>query len=396
MGRVLFAVPPLTGHVNPAVGIAGELAARGQEVALVGHASVVGPLVPPSVQLIALPGEISADQRAELEARSRPLRGPASLKFLWDEFLLPLGASMARDVGAVVERWRPDVIVADQQAVGAAMVARRRGIRWATLATTSAELDDPYAVLAGVGNWVSERLRDFQVANGVPAEEAARGDLRFSEDLTVVCSVPSLLRTASHPSHHVFVGCAAGLRRSAPEFPWEWLDRDRRTVLVSLGTVTREAGGRFLRAAAEALAGMSDRVQAVIVAPPGPLDDLAGQVPDDLLVRPFVPQVDLMAELDAIVCHAGNNTVCEALSRGVPLVVAPVRDDQPIIGEQVVRAGAGVRVRFGRSTPATLATAIGTVLDEPSHRDAARRLRDEFSAAGGVVAAADHIEKLLP
>ncbi|MEX5635343.1 nucleotide disphospho-sugar-binding domain-containing protein [Parafrankia sp. FMc2] len=396
MGRILFAVPPLTGHVNPAVGIAGELAARGHDVALAGHASAVGPLVPPGVPLIALPDEITAEQRADLEARSRPLRGPASLKFLWEEFILPLGTSMARDVGEVLERWRPDLVVADQQAIGAALAARRAGIRWATLATTSAEFDDPYAVLAGIGHWVSDRLREFQLAHGVPDDGAERLDLRFSEDLTVVCSVPSLLRSSFHPSHQVFVGCAAGVRRPAPAFPWEWLDSGRRTVLVSLGTVTRDAGGRFVRAAAEALAGMAGQVQAVVVAPPGPLDDLAEQAPDDLLVRSFVPQVDLMDQLDAVVCHAGNNTVCEALSRGVPLVVAPVRDDQPVIGEQVVRAGAGLRVRFGRSTPSTLATAIGTVLGEPSYAAAAGRLRAEFTAAGGVVTAAHHIEKLLP
>ncbi|ONH56947.1 glycosyl transferase [Frankia sp. CcI49] len=396
MGRILFVVPPLTGHVNPAVGIAGELAARGQQVALVGHSGVVGPLVPPEVSLIALPGEITAEQRGELEARSRSLRGPASLKFLWEEFILPLGDSMARDVTTIIDQWRPDVVVVDQQAVGAALAVRRSEARWVTLATTSAESDDPYAVLAGIGNWVAQQLHQFQVANGVPEPEATRTDLRFSEELTLICSVPSLLRPGGHPSHHVFVGCAAGVRRESPDFPWTWLDSDRRTVLVSLGTVTREAGGRFLRAAAEALLGMSDRVQGVIVAPAGSLDDLAEKAPDDLLVRSFVPQVELMPSLDAVVCHAGNNTVCEALSHGVPLVVAPVRDDQPIIAEQVVRAGAGLRVRFGRSTPATLATAVGAVLDEPSYRAAATRLRDEFTAAGGVVTAAHQIEKLLP
>jgi MGT family glycosyltransferase len=152
--------------------------------------------------------------------------------------------------------------------------------------------------------------------------------------------------------------------------------------------VTREAGGRFLAAATEAVGSM-DGVAAVVV---GPADASAG--PGTVLVRSYVPQLALMPRLAAVVCHGGNNTVCEALSHGVPLVVAPVRDDQPVIAEQVVRSGAGLRVRFGRAGPDAVRTAVHTVLRDPSFRAAARRCQPLFAAAGGAAAAADRVEKL--
>ncbi|HEX8935250.1 MAG TPA: nucleotide disphospho-sugar-binding domain-containing protein, partial [Pseudonocardiaceae bacterium] len=99
--------------------------------------------------------------------------------------------------------------------------------------------------------------------------------------------------------------------------------------------------------------------------------------------------------LDAVVSHAGHNTVCEALAYGVPLVLAPIRDDQPVIARQVTDAGAGVRVRFGRVGTTELQEAITTVLDDPSYRGAARRVQASFAAAGGAATAADHLEKLL-
>jgi UDP:flavonoid glycosyltransferase YjiC (YdhE family) len=102
-----------------------------------------------------------------------------------------------------------------------------------------------------------------------------------------------------------------------------------------------------------------------------------------------------MDRLSAVVCHAGNNTVCEALARGVPLVVAPVRDDQPVIAEQVLKAGAGIRLRFGRVNAAGVGAAVGSVLDDPEYRAAAARLRAAFAAAGGVAAAAARIEQVL-
>lgn len=400
MGRILFVVPPLAGHVYPAVAIAGELVERGHEVAITGHASVVRPLVPASLRLIELPEAITSGERTEIEEKSRRQRGPSSIKFLWEDFLVPLGAVMATDLEPVVDDFRPDVLVVDQQAIGAALLARRRRLRWVTLATTSAEFDNPYGVMAAVGQWVDDRLREFQLAAGVPAEEAAGGDLRFSDQLTLVCSVPALLRTPEAaetlPPGTVFIGSGAGLRQPQPDFPWSWLDPARAKVLVSLGTVTREAGGRFLRVATEALAGMSDRVQTVIVAPPGIVDDLAAAAPAGVLVRDKVPQLELMSHLSAVVCHGGNNTVCEALSQGVPLVIAPVRDDQPLIAEQVTRAGAGVRVRFGLVNAAGVAAAVGSVLGDSAYQTAAQRLQGDFAAAGGVAAGAAYLEKLLP
>ena len=96
-----------------------------------------------------------------------------------------------------------------------------------------------------------------------------------------------------------------------------------------------------------------------------------------------------------VVSHAGHNTVCETLAHGVPLVVAPIRDDQPVIASQVTTSGAGIRVRFGRVGAAELCTAITTVLDDPSYQAAARRVQTSFTTAGGAAAAADRLEKLL-
>jgi MGT family glycosyltransferase len=161
---------------------------------------------------------------------------------------------------------------------------------------------------------------------------------------------------------------------------------------VTLGTANADAGGRFLAECLRALRERTDRVQAVIADPGGMLAVPAGD--KDVLVLPSVPQLALLERMDAVVCHAGHNTVCEALWHGVPLVVAPIRDDQPVVAGQVVDAGAGVRVRFGRVRADQLGAALDTVLTDPAHRAAAARIRTAFRAAGGARAAAAHLERL--
>ena len=98
--------------------------------------------------------------------------------------------------------------------------------------------------------------------------------------------------------------------------------------------------------------------------------------------------------LTAVVCHGGHNTVCESLAHGVPLVVAPIKHDQPIVAEQVARAGAGIRVSFHRARPESLREALLSVIDDPSYRAAAERVRASFAAAGGATAAASRLAAL--
>lgn len=381
MSRFLFVVPPLVGHFNPAAGVAAELAARGHDVAWAGHLDLVRQLagVDATVFACAVP--------AREVQRTAVLKGPAALQFLWECFLIPLADAMAAGVRAAIEEFGPDVVVADQQALAGGLIADELGLTWVTSATTSAELTNPLASMPKVEEWLNGLLDGLRARIGGGA-----ADPRFSPHGVLAFTTRELFGGEELlPANVWLIGPSLSTRPSTSDFPWEWIDPATPTVLISLGTANLDAGARFLATAVEAVAGLP--LQAIVVDPAGSLgDDVAGNI----LVRGHVPQLELLSRLDAVVCHAGHNTVCESLWHGVPLVVAPIRDDQPIVAGQVVDAGAGVRVRFGRVTPKLLAGAIEAVLDgQQGFRAAARRIGQSFQDAGGSRAAADRLEKLL-
>jgi zeaxanthin glucosyltransferase len=351
VSRFLFVVPPLVGHINPAVGVAARLQARGHEVGWVGPTAAVASLVGEGARFSP-----SDRPLAELVVAGRPpqLRGFASLKFLWEEFLIPLADGMAPLVDAAVAEFRPDAMLVDQQALAGALIAERRGIPFATSATTSAELLAPLAELPKVAAWLDDLLAGLRNRHGSPA---ASHDLRFSPHGVLAFSTEELVGPTK--ADIVYVGPSI--------------------ILVSLGTANAEAGAKFLRTAVEALAELPD-YQGIVVDPTGEVTDVRR-----------VPQLALLPKCAAVVCHAGHNTVCEALSHGVPLVVAPIRDDQPIVAQQVVDAGAGVRVRFGRVTAEQLREAITEAL---GHAEGARRIQSSFASAGGAEAAANWLSEL--
>jgi MGT family glycosyltransferase len=380
VARFLFVVPPLVGHVNPATGVAAELTARGHEVAWAGHDELLRQLAGADARVYpcALPPET---------ARPPGLKGPAALQFLWQDFLIPLADAMAPGVHAAIDAFEPDVVVADQQALAGGLIAEARGLPWVTSATTSAELLDPLASMPKVASWVGELLAALRsrIADG-----RGQADPRFSPHGVLAFTTRELLGAATVAEPVWLVGPSITARPSTSDFPWEWLDAPGPTVLVSLGTANTDAGAAFLTSVAAAFAGLAGRARAVIADPGGVL----GEVAPNVLVRPEVPQLPLLARVDAVLCHAGHNTVCETLWHGLPLVVAPIRDDQPIVAGQVVDAGAGLRLRFGRADPPRITAAVDAVLTDPAYRLAARRIAASFHAAGGSPAAAGHLEQL--
>lgn len=193
MGRFLFVVPPLVGHVNPAVGTAAVLAARGHDIAWAGHPELVRGLA--GTDAVVFPCALPE------EGLSRPadLKGPAAFQFLWESFLVPLADAMAPGVRAAIETYDPDVVVCDQQAVAGALVAESLGRIWVTSATTSAELVDPLAGMPKVAAWLDGLLAELRdrIADGSGSADPVSHPTASSPTPPVRCSARSNSPTGS-------------------------------------------------------------------------------------------------------------------------------------------------------------------------------------------------------
>jgi MGT family glycosyltransferase len=386
---MLIAVPPLTGHINPALSLAAELRLRGHEVAWAVHRDLIPDLLPADAEVYALPVESNLD----LGNRSSGVRGLESVKFFYEQFCLPLARASLQPLQDIVQAVKPDLMICDHQMLAGALVARARKIPWFTLASTNVSILKMSAVIDA---WIEDQFAGLQRDFGVPVE--ARPD--FSSHGVIVFSSEALLggKYAYYEAPYHFVGPALTHRPLAVEFPWQELHSGAPRMLISLGTVSRDRGVRFYEVMMEALDNLvlddspyGRSLQVVMVAP----EELRDQAPANFIVRPRVPQVALLAHMDAVLCHAGHNTVCEALSFGLPLIVAPIRDDQPIVARQVIDAGAGLFMRYAKVTVATARAAVQELLREPGYRAAALRVKESLELLGGASQAASILEQFL-
>src|SRR5262249_40473358 len=118
-------------------------------------------------------------------------------------------------------------------------------------------------------------------------------------------------------------------------------------------------------------------------------------LPGRPLVVGYAPQRELLSRAALAVTHGGLNTVLDALSLGVPLVVVPITHEQPGVAARVRWTGTGEVVPLRRLTVARLRSALDQVLQSPTYRLQAGRLQEDIAQAGGVGRAADLIEQQL-
>lgn len=373
MSRFLFVVPPLLGHVQPARAVADELTRRGHEVAWVGSVMTLRPVLGEAARIYRTGTRI---HRAQAD------RGLASIRSLWQEFIVSYTKFIRPAVARAAADFEPDVIVTDQHAPAGAIVAEQTGRAWAVLACSTIELIGAFAAWPGIEAWLAEQRRRVVTEAGLPADF----DFRFSPVLTLSLTTPGLTGPLAAPAPVVQVGPCLGARPDDPDFDWAWLD-GRPLMLISVGTLADELAGDFY---ARAIAATTCETQVILIGDP----DRVAAPPAHVRVLSRVPMLALLPRTAVVVSHGGLNTVSEALAHAVPLVLAPIRHDQPINARLVVAAGAGRRVNFNRCSPAELGTAIADVRRSPRYREAAAALAAEIRHAGGASAAADHLEGL--
>jgi len=183
-----------------------------------------------------------------------------------------------------------------------------------------------------------------------------------------------------------FVGPSIASRQDHSDFPFEWLE-GAPVIYISLGTIFNDRPD-FFRACIQAFGNTPYRVVMSLgrVKP-----ESLGAIPDNFLVRPYVPQLALLQKTALFITHGGMNSVSESAWFGVPMLVAPQAGDQLIIARRVMQLGAGLMLDSRRLSAQTLRQAAEKVLGDESFRKQCQVIGDSFREAGGYVRAADQI-----
>jgi MGT family glycosyltransferase len=375
------------GRVNPTLPLVAELVRRGHFVTYYTSPAFAAELEAAGASVRLYPG---GDQ---------PLPDPP-VPIVLLEGLVRTAAQVLPTLLTELRAIGPDLIVHDSACPWGAVAARELGVPAASSYTTFAfneqvpsptraswELLTAARLSHVVGyfrtRWALHRQYDTR---GLPLVDL--GNIR--QPLNLIYTSKLFQPGADEfTSSYQFVGPSIGARPTDPSFPAETL-RDP-VLYVSLGTVFK-ADPKLLRSVAKALAPLGGTVVvATGQADPAALEPL----PDNVLVRRSVPQLDLLARAAMFVTHGGMNSVNEAMYAGVPMLVIPQGAEQPLVASRVVGLGAGLSLQTHEVTEDAVQAKARRLLGEPQFLDAATRLQAVQQEAGGYKRAADELEQYL-
>ncbi len=105
----------------------------------------------------------------------------------------------------------------------------------------------------------------------------------------------------------------------------------------------------------------------------------------------FAPQLQILKRCALFINHAGINSVVEALSLGVPLLLLPITNDQPGMSARAVAAGVAMSLSQKNWERRQIKAAISSILSEPAFRIRATSFQQEIAELGGSSRAAELI-----
>lgn len=410
MARIIVCSLPASGHLNPLIAIAQQLQQDGHHVLIATDHSYHLQISRAGLEPIALnyPDHMVSNIIQQFQKPARwvsqfQMKAPQTYFF---DHLEALVGQLIHIIG----RFKPDVLLTDLNYYAGSIAAETCQLPYASYCAIVNTLRSPDVPPYGLGaSWVptGHPMRWAWPFLNIPVEAVLwRHDLianrvrrRFGllkqrglmlayspylgmVPLTDAYAYP---RT-SVPPQVMYIGPVTSARRGEEhdDFPWEWLNDDRPTIYMSMGTIV--GASDVFKAAIEAARNQS-RWKILMTVGRNTDRGLFGELPENVLLRNFVPQLQILPHVDAVISHGGNNTVTETLMHGLPLLVIPISADQPESAGRVEACGAGLRLRPALATPSRLQRMIERLLFDPRFKQSALKVQASYTQMQGAATA---------
>lgn len=361
MTRALFCIVPEKGHVNPCIGPAQRLRARGVDVAFYAHDDISDQLerAGPFTFLGPRGGapRNSLSRGAEFAAN---VRNGAWLRGWIRALLIDHVPGQVASMRAVVRSWQPHVVVIDPLLYAAAIAAELEGRPWVSLSNSlNPVLPDALQseLLATVRELAPARTA---LLNQYGMTASFRGCDILSPHLTIAFTTEAFV--GKPPAGVTLVGpsLAENARGDETPFPWQRLDRTLPLVYMSLGSQIYYQPDLF----AKVIGALRELPVQLALSVADLLD--SGELPTlderTIAVR-YTPQMALLRRARLFISHGGANSVMEALACAVPMILSPLCNDQFHQAYFVERAGVGRHIDLGRASCEDLAEGVRTLLE---------------------------------
>lgn len=380
------------GHVNPSLEVIRELVARGHRVTYA---------IPPAF------AEKVAATGAEPKLWNSTLPGPDADPEAWGSTLLdnvePFLDDAIQALPQLTEAYRgdePDLVLHDIAAYPARVLAHRWGVPAISLSPClvawegyEEEVAEPMWAepkKTERGRAYYARFQSWLEENGI-TEHPDTFAGRPARSLVLIPKVFQPHADRVDETVYTFVGACQGDRDA--EGTWRRPAGAEKVVLVSLGSAFTKQPD-FYRRCVEAF---GDLPGWHLVLQIGRHVDPAGlgDVPANVEVHSWVPQLAVLRQADLFVTHAGAGGSQEGLATATPMIAVPQAADQFGNADTLQGLGVAQHLPMEEATAEALRATALRLIDDPEVAWRLKEIQAQMAEEGGTRRAADLIEAEL-
>ncbi|KXH79182.1 glycosyltransferase [Chryseobacterium kwangjuense] len=174
-------------------------------------------------------------------------------------------------------------------------------------------------------------------------------------------------------------------------FPYEKLN-GKPLVYISLGTILNMRSDVFEMIGES----FSDINAQLLISTGNKTTEISTDVlPEDTIICEYVPQRKVLEKASLCITHGGMNTVMDALSQGVPVLVIPISFDQPGTAARIKYKKAGEFIKFSTLSKEMINETVKKIMNDPAYYEKAKEMKNAFSELNGLETAINIIEKKI-
>lgn len=287
----------------------------------------------------------------------------------------------------------PDLILHSKFTAAPKIAAKKHGIPAACL--TNGFVLDPRTILdaekekrspvdmSNVSSFLRFQKRAKKFYGQYLNENSDTGDIFVNDEaLHLVLGVEMLQPARSSLSSHcTFVG---------PTVRIDEYSKSYELIYASLGSVFVD-NKAFFQTCIQALGTLGRRAIISLSGHFSPED--FGNVPDNIELRYFVNQTDVLQKASVFVTHGGDSSVSEAIYCETPMVVVPQIPEQLLRAQQIQKLMLGKYISPAKLTVDVLHGAVAEVLENPLFKQNVQALKESLPKIPAAITACNQIEE---
>ncbi|PSM56634.1 glycosyl transferase [Clostridium diolis] len=397
MSKVLFLSIPAHGHINPTLGLVNELVKQGEEITYFCSEDFKEKIEKTGAKFKSYRVELSLFKRKHKTSNDM---GPDKLLDYINE-TLKSSDRIIKDILNQIEGKKFDYIMYTAMFPFGNIIAQILKIHsvssFAVFATPK-ELRVQHKELMN-GNLIKNHpvIETYKKVSRQLKEEFNVEmshnifDLFFNKgDINIAYTSKYFV---AHPEYYddsfKFIGPPIYDRKENIEFPFEKL-KDKKVVYISLGTVFNNTNDKLYEIFFKTFA----NYDGIIVMTAYNIDISKFDIPNNFIVKNYVPQSEVLKYTNVAITHAGMNSTSDLLYNNVPFVAIPIGADQPYMAKRAEELGATISLDKDNINPEILRESVEKVLTDPSYLENMRKISDSFKESGGYKKAVEEIFKL--